>query len=159
MGVDRFEDFVEAHYDHVRRGLILALGNRERAEEVAQEAFARALGRWDAVSGMERPVAWVYVVAINQARRDLRRDSQRRELIAPAQGDHDLAGAVATSVMVTTALGTLPPRQRVMVVLRYFAGLSIAEVADATGCAAGTVKATLHAALSTLRVEIDREDL
>jgi RNA polymerase sigma factor (sigma-70 family) len=74
-----FENFVDENYHEVRRGLALAFGDAQRAEELAQEAFARAWERWSELSEMERPRAWVYVVAVNQARRDIRRDARRRE--------------------------------------------------------------------------------
>ncbi len=62
-----------------------------------------------------------------------------------------------TSISVQAALARLPLRQRAAVVLRYLGGLSVSEVAQAMGCAEGTVKATLHAALQRLRVEFSEE--
>ena len=56
------------------------------------------------------------------------------------------------------AIATLPPRQREAVVLRYLADLPLADVADAMGCALGTVKATLHQALKALRIEFEETD-
>ena len=56
------------------------------------------------------------------------------------------------------AITTLPPRQREAVVLRYLADLPLADVAEAMGCALGTVKATLHQALGSLRVELEEDD-
>ena len=158
-----FDDFFDAHYDRVLRSLSLAFGDRGRAEEATQEAFARAWRRWGSVSALERPVAWVYVVATNEARRFLRRSG--REAPAPAGGgddrpapDGDPAGAVATAVSLRAALAALAPRQRTAVVLRYLAGLSLAEVAAAMGCAEGTAKSTLHAALGRLRIELSDEE-
>ena len=56
------------------------------------------------------------------------------------------------------AITTLPARQREAVVLRYLADLPLADVADAMGCAVGTVKATLHHALRALRVELEEDE-
>ena len=56
------------------------------------------------------------------------------------------------------AIATLPARQREAVVLRYLADLSVKDVAEAMGCAVGTVKATLNHALRTLRVELEEDD-
>ena len=55
-------------------------------------------------------------------------------------------------------IATLSPRQREAIVLRYFADLALADIADAMGCAVGTVKATLHQALNAMRLELDEED-
>lgn len=149
-----FEAFFAAHADQVVRALTTALGDRSRAEDVAQEAFAAAYRRWGRVSVMERPVAWVYVVAMNRARRDLRRESA-----APAAPALDLvrdpADPAASRIAVLNGLARLAPRQRAAVVLRYLADLQVAEVAAAMGCSVGTAKATLHAALANLRVTVD----
>jgi RNA polymerase sigma-70 factor (ECF subfamily) len=152
-----FEAFLAEHYERVRRALALTLGETGRAEDLAQEAFARAWLRWSAVSAMERPVAWVYVVAVNQARRDLRRELRPATLSVPPR-PADMAGAVATSISLQVALTSLPARQRAAVVLRYLADLSIAEVAQAMRCAEGTVKSTLHAALAHLRIEMEEDE-
>ncbi len=157
MGVEGFDDFVAVHYESVRRALTVVLGDVQRAEDVTQEAFAQALRRWSAVSAMERPSAWLYVVAMNRARRDLRREVRPTCITRPAPAG-DIAGAVATSVGIETALASLAPRQRAVVVLRYLADLSTAQVAEAMGCAEGTVKSTLHAALVHLRVEMKEDD-
>jgi RNA polymerase sigma-70 factor (ECF subfamily) len=156
--VDRpgFDDFVVQHYESVRRALCVAFRDSERAEELTQEAFARAWRRWDAVSALERPVAWVFVVAVNQGRRGLRHDA--RPFPVPHSRDGaDIASTVATAVSLRAALDELTARQRAAVVLRYFVDLSVSQVADALGCADGTVKSTLHAALARLRVELSEE--
>jgi RNA polymerase sigma-70 factor (ECF subfamily) len=155
--VQDFEAFLLAYYEPVRRGVALALGNVERAEDVTQEAFARAFRRWRSVSVMDQPVGWVYVVAMNQARHDLRRE-QRPSARAGVEAT-DTAGAVATAVTLETALKTLAPRQRAVVVLRYLADLSTAQVAEAMGCAEGTVKSTLHTALAHLRLQMEEDEV
>jgi RNA polymerase sigma-70 factor (ECF subfamily) len=150
------EEFVAANFDSVRRALTVALNDPSRAEDLAQEAFAKAWRRWPAVSMMERPVAWVYVVAMNRVRREFRRELGREAAIReePVSSLADHAHAVVTSVTLHTALAELAPRQRAAVVLRYLADLTVPEVAKAMGCAEGTVKSTLHSALSRLQVEL-----
>ena len=105
---------------------------------------------------MERPVAWVYVVAMNQARCDFRRARRQMAHSEPVRSV-DVSSAVVTAVCLETSLGVLPPRQRAAVVLRYLADLSTAEVAEAMGCAQGTVKSALHEALAHLRVELEED--
>jgi RNA polymerase sigma-70 factor, ECF subfamily len=153
-----FEAFFAAHADSVVRALTAALGDRSRAEDVAQEAFAAAYRKWARVSLMERPVAWVFVVAMNRARRDLRRESA-----SPALPVVDLmrdpADPATARLTVLNGLARLAPRQRAAIVLRYLADLQIAEVASAMGCSVGTAKATLHAALANLRIRFDDTEL
>jgi RNA polymerase sigma-70 factor (ECF subfamily) len=154
--VDDFEDFFGQCYGSVVRAVAMAVGDRGRAEDLAQEAFARAFRRWRVVSVMERPVTWVYVVALNAERKRWRREEgvlsydDQSEMV-----DDDLAGGVTTAVVVKDALARLAPRQRCAVTLRYLADLQIAEVAEVMACAEGTVKATLHQALRNLRIDLE----
>jgi RNA polymerase sigma factor (sigma-70 family) len=153
-----FEMFVDGHYDRVRRGVALATGDTAIAEEAAQEAFARAWRSWRRVGDMDRPDAWVYVVAMNWTRRRRTKvfetERQGTDVLQP---DH--AGGVAVGVAIRHVLGQLSPRQREAVILRFFADLPLTEVANAMGCAEGTAKSTLHAALSAMRVQLHEEDL
>ncbi len=154
--MDGFEAFFDQEYGGVLRTVALAIGDRNRAEDVTQEAFARAFRKWRTVSGLHRPAAWVYVVAVNADRSRFRRDARparrptQEELVAP-----DPTGAVVARVVVTDLLDRLPPRQRAAIVLRYLGDLTVPEVARALGCAEGTVKSALHDALRNLRVELE----
>ena len=152
-----FEAFFAEHHQAVVRALTLALADRARAEDAAQDAFAMAYRQWKRVAMMDRPVAWVYVVALNGARKDLRRDQAAPvpDLGGPA-ADH--AAASAVKVSVRDALDVLAPRQRVAVVLRYLGDLQVSEVAKAMGCSEGTAKATLHTALAKLRTHLGPPD-
>ena len=150
-----FDEFYESHFDKVARALTLAGGDRELAHDAAQEAFARALRQWRKVREMSRPDGWVYVVAMNHMRDHWRRTERRRARTpAPAYVMDDMS-TVAIRVSVRDAIATLPPRQREAVVLRYLADLPLADVAEAMGCATGTVKATLHQAMLSMRIELD----
>ena len=150
-----FDEFTSEHYGFVLRTVALAIGDRCRAEDATQEAFLKAFRRWRTVRSMTRPESWVLVVAINAERRQWR----RAPTIAPGEPEcgvaPDHASAVTTVMSVRSALEELTARQRAAVVLRYQADLPIAEIATALGCADGTVKATLHQALSKLRVELE----
>ena len=158
-----FEAFFDAHYAEVVRALALATGDRARAEDAAQEAFATALRRWADVAAMDRPVGWVLVVATNRVRRWLSRTERRlvpvAEPVAPGTPAPDGGpdGHVAHDVDLRAALDRLPPRQRATVVLRHLCDLSTAEVAEALGCAEGTVKSALHAGLAALRVDLGED--
>lgn len=159
--MDGFEDFFADNFEPVLRALSVAIGSQQEAEELAQEAFARAFRRWEAVAVMERPATWVYVVAIREfgkrRRRAQRWTARSQSLVADSRGRDpaDPWAAIDDRADLARRIDALAPRQRVAVVLRYHVGLSLEEVATAMSCATGTVKATLHAALKNLRVEME----
>ena len=166
-GPGSFEAFFDAHYDEVVRALLLIAGDRARAEDAAQEAFAQALRRWSRVEVMERPLGWVVVVGVNRLKRWMAR-AERLHVEVPADrptpaggsADHgDHAEAIAVGSQLRAALDRLAPRQRATVVLRYLCDLPTVEVAEALGCSPGTVKSALHQALVNLRVELAEGDL
>jgi RNA polymerase sigma-70 factor (ECF subfamily) len=134
--------------------LTLYLGDRGVAEEVAQEALARAWERWDEVSQMASPEAWTFRVATNLARSWFRRRGAERRARARLHGhpaDLVLRDDMGEAIAVRRALAALPQRQRAAVVARYFLGLSVAEAAVALGVAEGTIKAATHQGLANLR--------
>jgi DNA-directed RNA polymerase specialized sigma24 family protein len=113
------------------------------------------------VRTMASPQAWLSTVGINLARSWWRRRfalqrAQRR--LGPRPEFDDSAGEPADVLAIRTAVATLPHRQRAALVLRYYAGLSIAETARQLHCAEGTVKSLTHRALATLRVTFDVDD-
>ena len=152
--MDDFTLFFQENYEPVRRTLAIALGSPVEAEEVTQEAFAKALARWERVSAMQRPATWVYVVAMNHYRQQARK---RRPRMDPNTCDLT-EDVIADRLSLGHALADLSARQRAAVVLRYQADLSMADIAAAMRCSVGTVKATLHQALKKLRVELDESD-
>ncbi len=162
-GVDAFEQFFEREYWRVHRSLVAALGDVGAADEAAQEAFVKAWLRWSRVGRMERAAAWVYVVAVRRALR--RRTSAREEVADDANGvdrvDDRPAGDMADNVVARLdaqrLLMRLTERQRLVLVLRYYADLQLDEIAEAVGISVGTVKSTVHDALARLRVDVDRE--
>jgi RNA polymerase sigma factor (sigma-70 family) len=149
--VGSFEAFYEQNFGSVYRSLWIAFREPGLAEEAAQEAFARAFSHWRRVAQMERPVGWVYVVAV---RYGIRRAAPAPAIDRPSPGD-DPIERIATGETLRDALEKLPTRQRLAVTLRYYADLPLADVAAAMGCAVGTAKSTLHAALGHLRVDLD----
>jgi RNA polymerase sigma-70 factor (sigma-E family) len=154
-----FEEFFRERYGEVVRSMRLLVGDHARAEELTQEAFARACRHWRRVHALDRPVAWVYVVATNEARRGWRREQRAHSDVSmPLPSVDDTTGALTTALDVRAALAQLTDRQHAAVVLRYLADLPIAEIAEVMDCASGTVKATLHQALARMRVELEDDD-
>ena len=156
--MDTFEAFFDREYARVHRSLVAALGDVAAADDAAQEAFVKAWLRWGRVQQMDRAAAWVYVVAV---RRALRRRGLSREdavEVVPLEAvDQGFADAVVGSIDGARLLRQLSPRQRLVVVLRFYSDLRLQEIADATGTSVGTVKSTLHDALKRLHVEIGQE--
>ena len=125
------------------------LGDRPAAEDVAQEALARALVDWRRVRDHATP--WVVRVATNLALDRLR--ARGRVESGPAR-EHAVDDATSSAVLrVTLArqLASLPRRQRDVVALRYLADLSEADVAQVLGVSTGSVKRHAHRGLAALR--------
>ena len=127
------------------------LGTRDAAEDVAQEAVARAMVRWSRVEPYA--AAWVAKVSANMAIDVIRR--QRRDRDRPSTGAATAASSAdawaSERLDLVAALRRLPRRQREVVVLRYVADLPEAVVAEQLGCSVGTVKQHASRGLHALR--------
>lgn len=143
------------HREHPRLvgALSLYTGNRDLARELAQEALAIACRDWSKVSRMHAPGVWVQRVALNLAKRQFSRWRAERRALARRGPDKTALGEadVTDRVAVRQAVAGLPRRQRTALVLRYYADLPVAEVAEVMGCAPGTVKALTSQAVARLR--------
>ena len=147
------ESLYRERYVAFRNGLAPVVGGSERARDVVQEAFARALRQRDQFRGEGSLEAWVWKIAFRVAlgERRSRSASLLDEIpdlgLAAPERDPDL----------DAALRALPPRRRLMVFLRYFADLSYAQIGEVCGVSEGTVAATLAQAhdqlAETLRSE------
>ena len=153
MGRDTGQDGFEAAFDDLfaaaRRVAVRLVGGGAEADDVAAEALARAYARWPKVRDLEYRDAWVMRVAANVALDALRR--AKRPLPTPTPAVTDPAEATATRVALVQALRRLPRRQRDVVVLRYLADLSEADVAESLGVSAGAVKQHAHRGVDALR--------
>ena len=146
--MDDFESWYGATHAQVL-GVCAALsGDRESATEATDEAFARALDRWDRVGLMDSPAAWVQTVALNCLRRGIRR--RRREEIFWRRRPIGQAETPLPNPQLWAAVRALPQRQRLALVLRYVADLPEAEIAHVMGVTRGTVAASVAAARTRL---------
>lgn len=126
------------------------LGNRAEAEDVAQEALARAYARWRRIHGHAAP--WVARVAANLALDQLRARGRRQQVDLPADPPAGSGERAALDRMeLARLLESLPKRQREVVVMRYLADRSEVDTAAALGTSVGTVKRHAHRGLATLR--------
>lgn len=143
----------EAWYQREHPGLITTLavvvGDADLAAESVDEALARAYERW---AGLRTPTAWTYRVALNVARRKVRRRTVEARLLRRVGTMPDLPGPAGELWLL---VADLPPRQREAVALRHIGHLTETEVAEAMGVARGTVSATLRTAHQALRVALE----
>lgn len=154
----RIAAFLDTDYGRVVGAVALATGDRDRAEDAVQDALVKTL------TGDTEPdnlAGWVTVVAINMVRQQWRRaGAQSRAYVRAATWD-ELTDAEAQrttdTLAVTTALRALPERQRVTVVLHYYEGLSVAEVARTLHVSEGTVKTQLSRGRERLGTMLRKE--
>jgi RNA polymerase sigma-70 factor (ECF subfamily) len=142
-----FGAFYRESREEMVRALVLALGLRDLGVEAADEAYARALERWDEVSGYENPEGWVYRVGLNWARSRLRRRRFSMEDL--------FSGGVHVDELpdpeLLEAVEDLSFKYRSVVVARFFLDWSIEQTATALGIPEGTVKTRQSRALERLR--------
>jgi RNA polymerase sigma-70 factor (ECF subfamily) len=144
-----FDDAFRADYGAVVRVVAPIVGSLADAENLAQDAFAKAYVRWRRISGYDRPGAWIRRVAIRDAVRFAARGHRATTAAAQAAAG-DPTDAAATRVDLERLLARLPARQRACVVLHHLADWPVRDVADALGCTESTVRVHLHRARTTL---------
>ena len=152
-----FSAFYAAAYGPLCTQLYLHSGSLAEAQDVVQDAFCRALARWQTISTYDDPVAWVRRVAWNLATSRWRRLTRLRDVSPRLAGATTVDGPGPERIAIQAALATLPIRQRQAVVLHYLADLSIAEIASLTNAAEGTVKAWLHRGRAQLATVLGTE--
>ncbi len=145
-----FAEFYGSSFDSLCVQLYVHTGDMLEAQDVVQEAFCRALARWSTISRYDDPVAWVRKVAWNLATSRWRR-MRTAVSFAQRQRHETSPGPDADRVDLIAALATLPVKQRQAVVLHYLADVGVAEIAEITGAAEGTVKSWLHRARAVLQ--------
>jgi RNA polymerase sigma-70 factor (sigma-E family) len=158
MTVLEYDDLYTALWPRLVRTAYAVSGDRGVAEDAVQTAFAKAFRSWRRIARMEAPEAYLRRMAINEVLND-RRLARHRHEVSREQVPEQLAGSGADAALthdeMWRALSTLPPRQRAVLVLRYYEDLSEQQIADALGCRPGTVKSQASAALASLRSRLD----
>jgi RNA polymerase sigma-70 factor (sigma-E family) len=150
---EEFDGFMRGRWPAMVRLAYALTGDAGHAEDVAQAAFARAYASWGRVRRAGDPDAYVRRIVINEHRSRFRRHRVAEELrgdLADTLGGSSQPGPEDRSELLD-ALDRLGPRQRAVVVLRYWLDLSEAETAAALNCSVGTVKSQASRALATLR--------
>ncbi len=156
---DEMVSLYAAHRLSLVRLAVLLVDDLQSAEDVVQDAFAGFLGRRTGLADPDKALAYLRTSVVNNARSALRRRRTARAYVPPAEravGPPEAAVLLAEEHReVIDALRRLAPRQREVLVLRYWAGLSEAEIADALGISRGSVKSTASRALDNLARHIE----
>lgn len=150
----QFQEFVRARWSHLVRTAYLLTGDAHHAEDLTQTALAKAYRSWRRVAGSDSPEAYVrrMLVTCNSDRFRKRRVIEALTASPPERAGRDDAVRRADErSALMSALAELPPRQRAVVVMRYWEDLSEAEVAEVLGCSPGTVKSQAAKGLAKLR--------
>lgn len=148
-----FEDFVTARWATLVRTAHLLTGSPEAGADLVQDTLTKAFPRWDRVSRADAPEAYVRTMMLNafidQRRLHGRRSAKDRLLLVRPEP----AAAPDADVRLDLwhLLATLAPRERAVLVLRYYEDLKEAEIAQVLGISTGSVKSYAHTALRKLR--------
>ena len=129
------------------------VGDRELGREAVQEAFASLVRNRASFRREGALEAWAWRAVVNAARQARRR--ALRELRPRAAADAATGAAPAADDELAALVAALPERQRLVLFLRFYADLDYRSIAEAAGVEVGTVSATLHAALRSLRIALE----
>jgi RNA polymerase sigma-70 factor (sigma-E family) len=152
-GSEDFSAFAQSRWPGLVRLAFGLTGDRWTAEDIAQATLAKAYVAWWRVRRADDPDAYLRRILVNTSNRRF-----RRRRVTEQPGDvpdtptDGLADQVGERAALLAALRLLPPRQRAVIVLRYWEDLNDAEIAAALGCTPGTVRSQLSRALAKLRV-------
>jgi RNA polymerase sigma-70 factor (sigma-E family) len=146
-----FTEFAHASWASLYRTAYLLLGDAAEAEDLVQTALAKTYAAWPKVRDVNAAPGYARTVLVNTASSWFRKRSWRNERPTEQLPDlvqeHDPSDRPA----LMSALAVLPPRQRAVIVLRFYEDLSVAQAASALGVTEGTVKSQTSDALARLR--------
>jgi RNA polymerase sigma-70 factor (sigma-E family) len=154
------------HHDHLVRLAVLFVGDQPSAEDVVQDVYLSVLARWSKHRGPDEVLPYVRAAVVNGCRSVLRHRARGLKLGMLQRGaaaEPPLPSAEHEAMLsedrrqVLAALATLSRRRREVLVLRYYLGLSEAEIAAVLGVSAGTVKSTAARGLAALARELGEE--
>ncbi|MBC6456408.1 SigE family RNA polymerase sigma factor [Actinomadura sp. HBU206391] len=154
-----FEEFLTARLPALLRFATALVGDPHRAEDVVQDVLIRAQGRWRRISAMDAPEAYLKRMIINEYLSWRRRRSSQEVpaaeglLDAAIEPEDDPARRYEQRDALWSGMAVLPPRQRAVLALRYYEGMSTAEIADILGCSETTVRSHASRALAELRLD------
>ncbi len=154
----QFEDFFRREYPNLVRSLYLLTTSLPEADELAQEAMARAFERWDRVRAMESPGGYVHQTAVNLNRKRLRHLRVRARRVTTPPVSKDEPEIAMLSADLGDALRSLPLGQREAFLLVEWLGLSSDEAGRVLGIEGSSVRSRVHRARAVLRDRLSNEE-
>lgn len=149
------EDLYRQHRMRLVRLAILLVDEPATAEDVVQEAFTGLHRHWSGLRDEAAALGYLRTAVVNGSRSVLRRRKTARGYVPPHQANARSAESLAMLTTehhaVVAALGQLPPRQREVLVLRYYVDLSEADIATTLGISRGAVKSHSSRGVAALR--------
>ncbi len=151
-----FESWLVAREPSLYRLAHLLTGDVHSAQDLVQTTLAKLYLAWDRLDDRERVDAYARRILVNEHRSAWRRPWRRREVVMDAvpEGGQDGEQYDGTREAVWRFVATLPPRQRAVIVLRYYEQLTESETADVLGISVGTVKSQASRAIAALRTRV-----
>ncbi len=153
-----FETWVAARGDALLRFAYVLTGDATLGEDAVQDALTTACAKWSRIRRADDPDAYVRRMIVNAHvswwRRFRRRESPVADPALSTQVTSDGVGERAEADAVWALCATLPPQQRAAVVLRYYEGLSYAEIGEVLGCAEATARSKVFRALGSLKTAL-----
>ena len=151
-----FAAYARARIPNLLRFGVALTGSRTEADDLVQEALARVAVRWSRITRSGDPESYIRRTMVNLHISWWR--SRRREILHADPPERPVVDETGSGE-IWEALRSLPPRQRAVLVLRYFQDLTEAEAAVVLGCSVGTVKSQSAKALAKLRVHLNANTL
>ena len=151
-----FDEFARSRMPALLRFAHALSGDPQTAADLVQDALERTILAWPRVTRQDDPEAYVRRAIVNRHISRWRR--LRREHLTAAVPETTYVPTSGHDEVLWAALAQLPPRQRAVIVLRYYEDLSEAQTAQALGCAVGTVKSQASKALAKLRRQVSPYD-
>ena len=149
-----FEEFFRAEYPGLVRAFYVLTADQAEAEELAQEAMARAYERWERVGAMESPAGYLYRIGVNLNRHRLRHLAvQARRLLAMTR-DAQSEQVPGVRREIVEAIASLSGDQREAFMLVEWLGLNAEEAGRLLGIAAASVRSRVHRAKAALRARL-----
>lgn len=139
------------NWDATWRAAYGLCGRRAMADDMAQDAFERALSQLATFNGRSSFGTWVQRIAVNRTIDQLRRDKRLGDLADDIEDPAEWADRPHADPAVMRAVARLAPERRIPVVLRYWFDYTPAEIAETLGVPAGTIASRLSRALDELR--------
>jgi RNA polymerase sigma-70 factor (sigma-E family) len=156
-----FDELVASSERRLLRLALMLSGGVHSAEDLVQTVLARAHGRWDRISVLDKPDAYLSKMVVNEFlswRRRLKNQELPLADLPEAAAGEDISARHAQRDAAWRLLADLPRQQRAVLVLRFYEDLPDAEIAAILGCSPVTVRSNASRGLATLRANLPTSD-